>query len=141
MAGVEVSNNRVAVARAWFALFAGALCACAADAGTPTGRESGNRAAGSGAIGAGAAGGAMPGSQPPLVSQPSDQPGLAGSTGLVIDSGPPADAKAGCAATSVTAPPPANPRVDIVWVIDASGSMLDEQKKVGANMAQFAEKI
>ncbi|HKP60013.1 MAG TPA: vWA domain-containing protein [Polyangiales bacterium] len=141
MAGVEVSNNRVAVARAWSALFVGALCACAADAGTPTGRESGNRAAGSGAIGAGAAGGAMPGSQPPLVSQPSDQPGLAGSTGLIIDSGPPADAKAGCAATSVTAPPPANPRVDIVWVIDASGSMLDEQKKVGANMAAFAEKI
>lgn len=101
----------------------------------------GNRAAGSGAIGAGAAGTTTSGFQPPVVSQPSDQPGLAGSTGLIIDSGPPADAKAGCAATSVTAPPPSNPRVDIIWVIDASGSMLDEQKKVGANMAQFAEKI
>jgi hypothetical protein len=135
-----MSNSRPAIARAWSALLAAALCACSADAGSPTDRQSGNRAAGSGAIGAGTAGSSTT-FQPPIVSQPNNQPGLAGNSGLIVDSGPPADAKAGCAATSVTAPPPANPRVDIIWVIDASGSMLDEQKKVGANMAQFAEKI
>src|SRR6185312_7750306 len=30
-----------------------------------------------------------------------------------------------CATTSAMAPAPADPRVDIVWVVDASGSMLD----------------
>jgi hypothetical protein len=73
--------------------------------------------------------------------QTGEQPGLAGTSGLIIDSGPPADANAGCAATSVTAPPPNTPAVDIIWVVDASGSMLDEQKKIGMNMTQFADAI
>jgi hypothetical protein len=89
-------------------------------------------------------GGSMPsmtaGTQaPPLPT--GEQPGLAGTPGLIIDSGPPADANAGCAATSVTAPPPSNPAVDIIWVVDASGSMLDEQQKIGMNLTQFADTI
>src|SRR5262245_21912246 len=51
------------------------------------------------------------------------QPGLAGSTSVIIDSGPPADPEKGCAAMSATAPPASIPKVDIVWVVDASGSM------------------
>jgi hypothetical protein len=46
-----------------------------------------------------------------------------------------------CATTSAMAPPAADPRVDIVWVVDASGSMLDEQMKIGKNMAAFADAI
>jgi len=46
-----------------------------------------------------------------------------------------------CAGTSITAPPASNPKVDIVWVVDASGSMQDEQMKIGANLTQFAEQI
>jgi hypothetical protein len=41
----------------------------------------------------------------------------------------------------VTAPPPNTPAVDIVWVVDSSGSMLDEQMKIGANLTAFADKI
>lgn len=41
----------------------------------------------------------------------------------------------------VTAPPPADGKVDIVWVVDASGSMLDEQIKIGQNITQFADDI
>lgn len=46
-----------------------------------------------------------------------------------------------CATTSAMAPPPVDPRVDIVWVVDASGSMLDEQIKIGKNLAAFADAI
>lgn len=46
----------------------------------------------------------------------------------------------GCG-TSVTAEPTAQPKVDIVWVVDASGSMLDEQIKIGNNITQFADDI
>jgi hypothetical protein len=46
-----------------------------------------------------------------------------------------------CATTSAMAPPPADARVDIVWVVDASGSMLDEQIKIGKNLAAFADAI
>lgn len=46
-----------------------------------------------------------------------------------------------CATTSAMAPPPVNPSVDIVWVVDASGSMLDEQVKIGKNLAAFADAI
>lgn len=114
------------------------LGACASEQPTRD-RGAGNRVAGSGATGAagsttGTAGNSMP-------TRLGDQPGLAGTTGLIIDSGPPADANAGCAATSVTAPPSGQPKVDIIWVVDASGSMLDEQMKIGANLTQFADKI
>ena len=46
-----------------------------------------------------------------------------------------------CATTSAMAPPPADPRVDIVWVVDASGSMLDEQIKIGKNLLAFADAL
>ena len=46
-----------------------------------------------------------------------------------------------CVSTMAMAPPPANPAVDIIWVVDASGSMLDEQMKIGANLTAFADKI
>jgi hypothetical protein len=46
-----------------------------------------------------------------------------------------------CATTSAMAPPPVDPRVDIVWIVDASGSMLDEQMKIAANLAAFADAI
>jgi hypothetical protein len=58
--------------------------------------------------------------------------GAAGSGGAPVD---------GCVGTSATAPPPANPQVDIIWIVDASGSMLDEQMKIGQNLATFADDI
>jgi hypothetical protein len=58
--------------------------------------------------------------------------GASGSGGAPID---------GCVGTTATAPPPANPQVDIIWVVDASGSMLDEQMKIGQNLAAFADDI
>lgn len=112
--------------------------ACASDQPQSPSRPPSYVAAGSGAPGSGASAG-TPATSPPIST--GDQPGLAGAPGLIIDSGPPADANAGCAATSVTAPPPNNPAVDIIWVVDASGSMLDEQKKIGMNMTAFAEAI
>jgi hypothetical protein len=119
-------------------VFASMLGACASE--TPAGdRTTGNRIAGSGATGAAGTTMGTAGTSLPIGS--GGQPGLAGTTGLIIDSGPPADANAGCAATSVTAPPSGQPKVDIIWVVDASGSMLDEQMKIGANLTQFADKI
>jgi hypothetical protein len=47
----------------------------------------------------------------------------------------------GCTGSSVTAPPADNPKVDIIWVVDASGSMLDEQMKIGMNLTKFADDI
>ncbi|HKU39483.1 MAG TPA: vWA domain-containing protein [Polyangiales bacterium] len=98
-----------------------------------------NRGSGSGVAGTSGPTATLAGMSAPLPN--GEQPGLAGSTGLIVDSGPPADANAGCAATSVTAPAPSNPAVDIIWVVDASGSMLDEQKKIGMNLTQFADTI
>jgi len=46
-----------------------------------------------------------------------------------------------CVSTMAKAPPAANPAVDIIWVVDASGSMLDEQMKIGANLTAFADAI
>ncbi|HEX2677194.1 MAG TPA: hypothetical protein VHM19_11155, partial [Polyangiales bacterium] len=38
-------------------------------------------------------------------------------------------------------PPASHPKVDIVWVVDASGSMLDEQERITQNLANFAQSI
>lgn len=115
------------------------LAACASESPRTDDRAAVNRGAGSGVSGMPAGAASIAGSSAPIST--SEQPGLAGTPGLIIDSGPPADANAGCAATSVTAPPPNNPAVDIIWVVDASGSMLDEQKKIGMNLTQFADTI
>src|SRR4051812_35595044 len=114
------------------------LVGCSSDNPTPPSRLAGNAVSGSSAMMTSTAG---TGTGMAAALPAAEQPGLAGSTGLIIDSGAPADAKAGCAATSVTAPAPNNPMVDIVWVVDASGSMLDEQIKIGANLTEFANKI
>jgi len=47
----------------------------------------------------------------------------------------------GCRGKSVSAPRAESAKVDIVWVIDASASMLDEQKRVGENLAKFAADV
>ena len=137
MCGVDSGLRSRCGAATWLALFA-MLVACASE---PPAR---NTARGSAvASGATAVAGTTPaptgGSS--LPSYTAGQSSLGGSPGLIFDSGPPADAAAGCAATSVTAPPPNNPAVDIIWVVDASGSMLDEQKKIGMNMTAFADAI
>jgi hypothetical protein len=46
-----------------------------------------------------------------------------------------------CAETSMTAPPASNPQIDIVWVVDSSSSMSDEQMKIAANLLQFADRV
>jgi hypothetical protein len=47
----------------------------------------------------------------------------------------------GCTGVSAKATPAVTPKVDIVWVVDGSLSMVDEQAKIGANLAQFADAI
>jgi hypothetical protein len=115
------------------------LLACAADQvntprGTPPGPLAGTTASG-GRAGTDPLLGSA-GSNSTLLPTPAGtgSPGGAGS----VDT---PDAAAGCVGTSVTAPPSSMPKVDIVWVVDASGSMLDEQMKIGANLAQFADGI
>jgi hypothetical protein len=46
-----------------------------------------------------------------------------------------------CVATKAVAPPPANPKIDIVWVVDSSQSMFDEQKRINMNLAAFTDAI
>lgn len=79
------------------------------------------------------AGASLSGNQPKVAGAPG--------AGVVVNNMPPVDPEDGCAATSVTAPPPSSSKVDILWVVDASGSMLDEQIKIGKNLSQFADKI
>ena len=47
----------------------------------------------------------------------------------------------GCVGTSKTAPPADKPQIDLVWVVDSSASMADEQQKIAANLLQFADRI
>jgi len=78
-------------------------------------------------------GSAGTGDSNPLLTTPPPQPTL---TTTLNTKDPTA-----CVSTMAMAPPPANPAVDIIWVVDASGSMLDEQMKIGANLTAFADKI
>ncbi|MEY4576382.1 MAG: hypothetical protein RL701_1085, partial [Pseudomonadota bacterium] len=134
---VRRSCGGTAVWLVWVALFAGCV-ACASEQ-TPSKSTARGATAATGATGvAGTPAGTAGASLPPYTA---GQTSVGGSPGLVFDSGAPADAATGCAATSVTAPPPNNPAVDIIWVVDASGSMLDEQKKIGMNMTAFADAV
>ena len=124
--------------RLWFGVLVSAIAACSAELERPRGLP----AAASGR------GGSTP---PSLTSGTGGLPTAGGPIGLAgmpaaAGGGAGASGSAGgdpemCAGTSVSAPPASNPKVDIVWVVDASGSMLDEQMKIGANMAQFAQQI
>lgn len=103
-------------------------------------RFTGNRGAGTGAVVP--MGAPTPTAGTPAFWGTAGQPAIVNPPGPAdFDSGPPPDAATGCAATSVSAPPASVPKVDIVWVVDASGSMLDEQIKIGMNLTQFADKI
>ncbi len=46
-----------------------------------------------------------------------------------------------CAAVNVEAPPATPAMVDIICVVDASGSMFDEQKRIADNIAEFASRV
>jgi hypothetical protein len=109
------------------------------EAGGGTSKPSGGQQAGTSTVGA--AGTGVPTSNPngggnSPATLPTPMPAT---TMPAANSGrQPADE---CVGTVMSAPPPANPRVDIIWVVDASGSMLDEQIKIGANLLQFADEI
>ncbi len=75
-------------------------------------------------------------------------------TGVVLPPAPPADTDGGsvtyldagftgdkCVATKAVAPPASTPKIDIVWVVDSSQSMFDEQKRISMNLAAFANAI
>src|SRR5690349_21637138 len=47
----------------------------------------------------------------------------------------------GCVATKAVAPPASNPKIDIVWIVDTSGSMFGEQKLIKDNLGKFADRI
>ena len=141
------ASNRTAVLPFAGALTLGALLmACAAETphrcGTPETRCSSTTLASAGNAATAIAGNESSAGSPGIgeTSNPIPLP-LGGSPSPIVDAGPPADAMAGCVGTKMSAPPPNNPRVDIVWVVDASASMLDEQMKIGANLSQFADKI
>ncbi|HEX6245738.1 MAG TPA: vWA domain-containing protein, partial [Polyangiales bacterium] len=46
-----------------------------------------------------------------------------------------------CVATKASAPPASNPKIDIVWIVDTSGSMFGEQKLIKDNLGKFADRI
>jgi hypothetical protein len=46
-----------------------------------------------------------------------------------------------CVATKAVAPPASNPKIDIVWVVDSSQSMFDEQKRINQNLLAFTDAI
>jgi hypothetical protein len=46
-----------------------------------------------------------------------------------------------CVATKAVAPPASNPKIDIVWIVDTSGSMFGEQKLIKDNLGKFADQI
>ena len=54
---------------------------------------------------------------------------------------PAATPEAACTSTSVTAAAPANLAVDIIWVVDASGSMAEEFETAAQVLAGFASKV
>jgi hypothetical protein len=64
-------------------------------------------------------------------------PDSGSATVVYTDSG----AGGGCVATKAVAPPASTPKIDIVWVVDTSGSMFGEQKLIKENLAQFADQI
>ncbi len=123
----------------WFGVGLNLLFACAAEVEAP-GRgpaaQSGGGSAAPSQAGSAAAAAAAPMTDGPL--------GLAGTPAPVANAGsgaPDPNNPEMCAGTSITAPPSGMPKVDIVWVVDASGSMVDEQAKIGLNLTQFAEQI
>lgn len=126
----------------WVARAAGCIWLCLASAQCSSkpppsaARVTGDHATAAGGAGAAAGASSSDGEIPTQVVQ---APVVTVTTNAAAGSGGrPAD---GCVGTMVSAPPPSNPKVDLVWVVDASGSMLDEQMKIGANLTQFADDI
>jgi hypothetical protein len=131
--------SRIVHSSAWLIWLVCLGAACSAEPAaerprTPTGRAPSGALAGSG-------GGPVienPGTTAPAPSDPgSSSPVITPTVTSMVN---PMSTEM-CATTSAMAPPAADPRVDIVWVVDASGSMLDEQIKIGKNMAVFADAI
>jgi hypothetical protein len=140
--GSTRSHERIAALAASSALACCAsfiLTACATNGTKPN--DLGTRASGAQQPTAGGPRTAAAGAGVALDPIGNDNPGLVPTmtAAPAADSGSaPAD---GCVGTKATAPPASNPRVDIIWVVDASGSMLDEQMKIGANLLEFADEI
>jgi hypothetical protein len=105
---------------------------CGADTSGGSGRtgRGGSDGSGGNGSGSGAAGGDSP------FGNSTNQP-TAGTTGDKLPIGMGGDM---CEAISETAPPGESP-VDIVWVIDSSGSMGDEQLRVQTNIQSFVDQI
>jgi hypothetical protein len=68
-------------------------------------------------------------------------PGGNGNTTVIYSDSGALDDPDKCVTTKAAAPPASNPKVDIVWVVDTSQSMFDEQKRINQNMVQFANAI
>jgi hypothetical protein len=123
----------------WFGLLLTAVAAgCGAD---PDDGISSNVDPSSGVPGGGLIGGAPvdAGVVPPTMQNPTPVPGGGGIT-IYNDAGAQADPDK-CVTTKAAAPPASTPKVDIVWIVDTSQSMFDEQKRISQNMLQFANAI
>jgi hypothetical protein len=106
----------------------------------PDGVSAGGDLAGGGLAGA-AGGGGLPdaGSGTSTIQNPAVVPTDAGVTTVYTDASFVNPDQ--CVTTKAAAPPASTPKVDIVWIVDTSQSMFDEQKRIAQNMAAFANAI
>jgi hypothetical protein len=124
----------------WFGLLLAALAAgCAGERdGVAANGEPGLGGLG-GVTGGGGVADAGTGTS--TIMNPVVTPGGGGPTMVVYNDGGAVNNPDECVTTKAAAPPASNPQVDIVWIVDTSQSMFDEQKRIGQNMAQFANAI
>lgn len=121
--------------RSWLPILFTALAACAADS---DGASVGTPLTPLGDAGAGAP------VTPDAGTSTVQNPAVTTDAGTAIisysDSGAAGNGE-NCVATKAVAPPASNPKIDIVWVVDTSGSMFGEQKLIKDNLAAFADSI
>lgn len=89
-------------------------------------------------------GGALPDAGPgtgPVLGPPVIPGGTGGNTMVVYNDGGALLNPDECVTTKAAAPPASTPKVDIIWVVDTSQSMFDEQQRIAQNMAAFANAI
>jgi hypothetical protein len=110
-------------------------CSAKEDLGVSADPSLGSPAGGATAGGA-PGGSALPDAGPAQPTTPMAIPDSGGVT--YLDAGFTGDK---CVATKAVAPPASTPKIDIVWIVDSSQSMFDEQKRINMNLATFANAI
>jgi hypothetical protein len=120
-------------------LFTAFVASCSAEPDGPVTSGFDPTRAGTGGLGGGGVADAGLGT-PPVIAPPV-VPGGTGNTMTTYSDGGPLANPDECVTTKAAAPPASQPKIDIIWVVDTSQSMFDEQKRIAQNMAAFANAI